>query len=198
MVTQSSDCLVLQGRLDLEYRAQMQIQTKGGRLLREVDALEVRDATEATLLIAAATSFKNARDLTADPARRCETVLAKAAGKSYRQLRASHVADHQQLFRRVDLDLGSTDAARNPTDERLKAVRSGANDPQLAALYFQFGRYLLIGSSRPGSLPANLQGKWCQHYNAPWNSDYHFNINLQMNYWPAEVLQPGRVPPAAL
>ena len=74
-----------------------------------------------------------------------------------------------------------------PTDERLKAYKKGASDPQFEAIYFQFGRYLLIGSSRAGHLPANLQGKWCQNYKAPWNSDYHFNINFQMNYWPAQT-----------
>ncbi len=96
------------------------------------------------------------------------------------------MADYQRLFRRVDLDLGRSDAADWPTDERLKAVQGGADDPQLAALYFQFGRYLLISSSRPGSLPANLQGIWAEGVKTPWNGDYHVNINLQMNYWPVE------------
>ena len=86
----------------------------------------------------------------------------------------------------MDLDLGRTDAADWPTDERLKQVQSGKDDPQLAALYFQFGRYLLISSSRPGSLPANLQGLWAEGVKTPWNGDYHVNINLQMNYWPVE------------
>jgi alpha-L-fucosidase 2 len=96
------------------------------------------------------------------------------------------VANHQKLFRRVSLDLGhNTDTP--PTDERLKAVREGAADPDLIVLYLQFGRYLLISSSRPGNLPANLQGIWADGLQAPWNADYHSNINLQMNYWPAEV-----------
>jgi len=90
------------------------------------------------------------------------------------------------LFGRVTLNLGETNEMYRPTDERLQTFAE-ANDPQLAALYFQFGRYLLMDSSRPGSLPANLQGKWNEYFNAPWNSDYHFNINLQMNYWLAEV-----------
>jgi alpha-L-fucosidase 2 len=101
-------------------------------------------------------------------------------------LRAAHVANYQPFFDRVRLDVGTTDAVKRPTDERLKAIKSGAHDPQFETLYFQYGRYLLISSSRPGTLPANLQGKWCQHHKAPWNSDYHTNINLQMNYWPAQ------------
>jgi alpha-L-fucosidase 2 len=87
----------------------------------------------------------------------------------------------------VALSLGATNAANRPTDERLAAMKAGADDPQLCALYFQFGRYLLICSSRPGCMPANLQGIWNNHIKAPWNSDYHININVQMNYWPAEV-----------
>ena len=101
--------------------------------------------------------------------------------------RAAHIADHQSLFRRVTLDLGGPDRSSIPTDERLEAVRKGADDPQLAALYFQFGRYLLIASSRPGSPPANLQGIWNEKMEPPWECDYHSNINLQMNYWPAEL-----------
>jgi alpha-L-fucosidase 2 len=99
----------------------------------------------------------------------------------------AHVAEHQHYFGRVQLRLGSSPASTLATDQRLTALRNGATDPQLAALYFQFGRYLLMGSSRPGCLPANLQGLWNEHLQAPWNSDYHFNINVQMNYWPAEV-----------
>ena len=83
----------------------------------------------------------------------------------------------------MKLDLGTSRAVKNPTDQRLRAVKRGEHDPQLETLYFQFGRYLLISSSRPGQLPANLQGKWAQQYKAAWNSDYHFNINFQMNYW---------------
>ncbi|MGC8991923.1 MAG: glycosyl hydrolase family 95 catalytic domain-containing protein, partial [Verrucomicrobiia bacterium] len=109
------------------------------------------------------------------------------ARKPYGALLSAHVADYKSLFDRVSLDLGATDVADRPTDERLAAVKNGAFDPDLVATYFQFGRYLLISSSRPGDLPANLQGIWAQGMNPPWNSDYHLNINLQMNYWPAEV-----------
>lgn len=102
-------------------------------------------------------------------------------------LRARHVAEHRSWFDRVQLDLGGHEQRALPTDQRLSLVKSGKSDPDLLATYFQFGRYLLIGSSRPGTMPANLQGLWNEHINAPWNADYHTNINLQMNYWPAEV-----------
>ncbi|MHC4119715.1 MAG: glycosyl hydrolase family 95 catalytic domain-containing protein [Planctomycetota bacterium] len=103
-------------------------------------------------------------------------------------MRRAHVTEHRRLFRRVELDLGATQAADMPTDERLAAIKKGIKDPSLCSLYFQFGRYLLISSSRPGCMPANLQGLWNHHIKAPsWNCDYHININVQMNYWPAEV-----------
>ena len=179
--------LAMRGQLGLKYEAQLQADVSGGRVSAKDGELKVENANEVTLLLVGATSYKNASDISADATARCEAALQAAAKKSYDALLSAHTADHQRLFRRVKLDLGKTEAVNLPTDERLKAVREGATDPQLVTLYFQFGRYLLMGSSRPGTLPANLQGKWCQHYNAPWNSDYHFNINLQMNYWPAEV-----------
>jgi alpha-L-fucosidase 2 len=102
-------------------------------------------------------------------------------------LRTAHIADHQALFNRVELDLGRSEAAALPTDERLDRFRKGAADPGLAALYFQFGRYVLMGSSRPGSMASNLQGIWNDKMAPPWDSKYTININTQMNYWPAEV-----------
>jgi alpha-L-fucosidase 2 len=109
----------------------------------------------------------------------------RVGSEPYSRLRQAAIVSHQRLFRRVLLDLGA--APQMATAERLEAVRQGGSDPALIALYFQYGRYLLISSSRPGGLPANLQGLWNDHIRAPWNSDYHININLQMNYWPAEV-----------
>ena len=107
-----------------------------------------------------------------------------------RTLRSDHVREHQRLFRRVSLDLGTTQAAHHPTDERV-ANSQEPDDPQLATLYFQFGRYLLISSSRPGSQPANLQGLWNESITPPWGSKYTININSEMNYWPAEVAALG-------
>ena len=183
----SPNRLAMRGQLGLRYEAQLQANVSGGRVSADDGVLRVENANEVVLLLVAATSYNGPADISADATARCESALNSAAKKSYGDLLAAHVADHQRLFRRVKLELGGIEAAKKPTDERLQAVRDGGNDPQLVVLYFQFGRYLLMGSSRPGSLPANLQGKWCEHYNAPWNSDYHFNINIQMNYWPAEV-----------
>ena len=114
---------------------------------------------------------------------------AAAAERPYEVLKAEHAADHRALFRRVCLDLGSAgpEAERIPTDARLARIRRGKADPSLAALFFQYRRYLLIASSRPGDMPANLQGLWAWQMAPPWNADYHLNINLQMNYWPAET-----------
>lgn len=182
--------IVLRGKLNLNYEAQLLPVVAGGSVSSKDGNLKVENADEVTLLLNGATSYVNAQDLTGDATARCATPLKAAAAKSYAQLRKDHVVDHQSLFNRVELELGATKAAALPTDERIKNLKKADAkdlDPQLAALYFQFGRYLMISSSRPGYLPANLQGKWCQHYKAPWNSDYHLNINFQMNYWPAQT-----------
>jgi alpha-L-fucosidase 2 len=142
--------------------------------------------TATTLLIAAGTNFKRYDDLTGSPEARALAALERAAGKSYEQLRADHVAEHQRLFRRVALNLPATAASARPTDERLRNY-APEKDPQLMALMFQYGRYLLIGSSRPGGQPANLQGIWNEDMNPAWEGKFTANINLQMNYWPAEV-----------
>ena len=163
-------------------------QTKNGQNSDQISGqISVRDADAVTLFISGATSYINQKDASADPHARCETDLSGIETKSYTSIRQDHITDHQSLFRRVDLNLGDSDAANLPTDERLAAVKEGASDPGLVALYFQYGRYLLMGSSRPGCFPANLQGVWNEHMNAPWNSDYHTNINIQMNYWVPEI-----------
>ena len=179
--------LVLRGKLGVSYETQLRPMVSGGSVTATDGKLKVSGANEVTLLIVGATSYNSATDISGDATARCEKYLAAVDGKTYEAIRAAHVASHQKLFNRVQLDLGTSDAVSLPTDERLKLVKRGAFDPQFESLYFQFGRYLLISSSRPNYLPANLQGKWAQHYKAPWNSDYHFNINFQMNYWPAEV-----------
>jgi alpha-L-fucosidase 2 len=138
------------------------------------------------LLVSAATSYVNYKDTSADPEARAKACMAKAGDKPYERLLADHVADYQKLFRRVTLNVGATDARDRPTDQRLKTFADGA-DPQLAELYFQFGRYLMISSSRPGGQPANLQGLWCESLTPPWDSKYTININTEMNYWPVEV-----------
>jgi alpha-L-fucosidase 2 len=138
-----------------------------------------------TIILAAATNFVNYKDVSADPVKRAEDTLAALKDKSYEALRDEHIKDHQALFRRVSLDLGSTAAARLPTDERIAKFAAG-DDPALVALVFQYGRYLMIGASRPGGQPANLQGLWNDSNKPAWDSKYTDNINTEMNYWPVE------------
>jgi alpha-L-fucosidase 2 len=161
-----------------------------GHLSASADRLRVRGADEAVLIIAAATSFRRYDDIGADPDALASGQIATAAHKPFARLLADHVAEHHRLFRRVSIDLGNSDAASLPTDER---VRQSAqlDDPALAALYYQYGRYLLICSSRPGSQPANLQGIWNDRTDPPWESKWTININTQMNYWPAESVNLG-------
>ncbi|WP_442483903.1 glycosyl hydrolase family 95 catalytic domain-containing protein [Aeoliella sp. SH292] len=156
-------------------------------------SLRIDGATTATLILAAETDYN--REDTSKPQfkNEVETTLASARGKKYETLRGDHIAAHRELFRRSHLELGASDNAKLPTNERLDRVKQGEFDPALEALYYQYGRYLLISSSRPGNLPANLQGIWNDMLEAPWNSDYHLNINLQMNYWPADVTGLGEL-----
>jgi alpha-L-fucosidase 2 len=170
----------------LRFESRLQARTDGGTAAFKNGNLQVSRANSVTLILAAATSFKNFRDVSGDPARSCTKVLREVKGKDWTALRAAHVQDHQQLFRRVSLTLGDGKKASTPTDERLKQARQ-ADDPGLAALVFQFGRYLMIASSRPGGQPANLQGLWNESLKPPWDSKYTCNINTEMNYWPAEV-----------
>ena len=183
------DQLALYGRVEadgLEFEARMRIVPAGGKIIVTPDAIVVTNADAAVLILAAATSFENFQDITADPAARCQAAMKATADKDFDTLLRAHLADHQELFRRVSLDLGRTDSANLPTDERLKNAARNP-DPQLAALYFQFGRYLLIASSRPGGQPANLQGIWNESLRPPWDSKWTVNINTEMNYWPAET-----------
>jgi alpha-L-fucosidase 2 len=166
----------------LRFEARVRMLPTGGTREATGDALVVRGADAVTLLIAAATSYRTYEDVSADPAARVAAALDPASSTSVDALRARHVRDYQQLFNRVTLDLGAS--KRVPTDERVRAFGDG-DDAGLAALYFQYGRYLLIASSRPGSLPANLQGLWNESTSPPWGSKYTININTEMNYWPA-------------
>jgi len=170
----------------VKFEARLKVVATGGKVTFSDHAITVENADAATLVLAAATSFKNYTDITADPAARCEATLASIAQKDFAALRQAHIADHQALFRRVSLDLGKTDAAKLPTDQRLHNF-AGGGDPDLAALAFQYGRYLLIASSRAGGQPANLQGIWNDSLHPAWDSKWTVNINTEMNYWPAEV-----------
>jgi alpha-L-fucosidase 2 len=183
------DLLILRGRVEedgVAFDARLRVVNDGGQLLLTDTNALVANANSATIILAAATSFKSYQDIAADAAARCETALKAIVDKSFDTLLKAHVAEHQNLFRRVQLDLGKTDSANLPTDERLKRVAKEP-DPNRAALYFNFARYLLIASSRPGSQPANLQGLWNDQLKPPWDSKWTVNINTEMNYWPAEV-----------
>jgi alpha-L-fucosidase 2 len=170
----------------IRFEARLRVAAEGGRREARNGRIAVTGADAATLILSGATNFKNFRDVSGDPRARNDAVLAAVGNASYAALRAAHTADHQRLFRRVALDLGTTTAARRPTDERIRAF-AAAGDPQLVTLLAQFGRYLLIASSRPGGQPANLQGLWNDSNKPPWDSKYTVNINTEMNYWPAEV-----------
>ena len=157
------------------------------------DALELKQTESVTLYLSAATDFNRQ-----DPSEKLADGWQQQAlddldalnGKSLNQIKKAAIADHQTYFKRVESDFGKTadEVRKLPTRLRLDRIKGGAHDdPELIATYFQYGRYLLIASSRPGCLPANLQGLWNPYSNAPWGSDYHLNINIQMNYWPAET-----------
>ena len=188
------DRLVFSGSLNNgeRYEAQTLVIVDGGTVHAEDGKITFQKCDGLTLYLAAGTDYvmDPARRWRADdPHARVSAQIAAASGKTFDSLRAAHERDYRALFDRVNLDLGRSPQERHtlPTDQRLKAYAEKGIDPELAALYFQFGRYLLISSSRPGSLPANLQGLWNDSNTPPWNSDYHSNINIQMNYWPAEV-----------
>ncbi len=166
----------------VHYEAQIKATTKNGTIKMQGDSLIIENADEAVLYLVAATNYWGK-----EPHKECTDVLTNALKKDYNQLKKDHIAEHQRLFNRVELDLGHSRKEKLPTDKRLDALKKGKDDPSLLSLYFQYGRYLLIGSSRPGNLPANLQGIWADGLIPPWSADYHININIQMNYWPAEV-----------
>jgi alpha-L-fucosidase 2 len=175
----------------MKFAGRLLARVDRGEVAAEAGHLHIRGAGEVLLLFTAATDYNLEKmnfDRAIDPARTCDDILAKLADQTWASLLETHLAEHRPMFHRVSLQLGAPDPAMEklPTDERLDAVRKGADDRGLMALHFQFGRYLLMGSSRrPARLPANLQGIWNDRMEAPWQSDFHLNINLQMNYWPA-------------
>ena len=170
----------------LRFVARARVQAEGGRIAATDERLMVRGADAVTILVAIATSYRHYDDTSADPDALTSAHLAAASARPYARIAADATAEHRKLFRRVSFDIGSSEAAALPTDERVRAD-AAAQDPALAALYFQFGRYLLISCSRPGGQPATLQGLWNDKLNPPWGSKYTININTEMNYWPAEV-----------
>ncbi len=183
-----SNKIVMQGRLSggrrMRFDCRAVVLSKGGSIKAEDNGLRVQGADEVLIILAANTDFEGK-----DPGRLSEAQLNNALKRSYDDLKKRHIADYQKLFRRVTLELGPAAAGADqvPADQRLEALRRGEKDPQFMAMYFQYGRYLMISSSRSGCLPSNLQGLWSDYYHPPWNCDYHLNLNLQMNYWPTET-----------
>jgi alpha-L-fucosidase 2 len=195
-VTSADNELLMTGQLDngtdgkgLKYAARVRVLQHGGQVSVRGNNLVVANADDAEILVTAATDYRGfSGRQTADPVAASLKDMIHAARKSYQALREAHIADYQKYFDRVSLELQPSDSvdATMPTPERIKIASAGPGDPGLAALYFNFGRYLLISSSRPGGLPANLQGIWAEGIHTPWNGDWHLDINVEMNYWPAE------------
>ena len=171
------------------FASMLQAKTEGGDIKADGEKLVITNASTLAILLTAATGFRGFQSNPDTPVNEISARAAKqldtAVTKSFNDLRKRHIEDHQKLFRRVSLNLGSQNTSQ-PTDQRLKNFAANP-DPSLVALYFQFGRYLLMGSSRPGSQPANLQGIWNYQITPPWSSNWTSNINVQMNYWPAET-----------
>ncbi|HSH19893.1 MAG TPA: glycoside hydrolase family 95 protein [Draconibacterium sp.] len=179
----SADYLGIEGKL--RYKAQLKALPEGGTIKEEDDYLIIDKANAVTFCIVAATNFVNYKDVSADQNARVENYLKQIEGKSYDEMLAASVSDYQKYFKRVTLELPKTEKSYLPTDKRMAGVNENL-DPSLASLSYNFGRYILIGSSRPGTQPANLQGIWNNDMNPSWDSKYTTNINTEMNYWPAE------------
>ncbi len=169
----------------VKFKGIARFKLEGGTLSSNDTALIIKNSNAVTIYISIATNFNNYYDVSGNENERATSYLKKAYSKPFATILKAHITAYQKYFNRVKLDLGTTDAARLPTDQRLKNFAT-AIDPQFATLYFQLGRYLLISSSQPGGQPATLQGIWNNKMYPPWDSKYTININTEMNYWPAE------------
>ncbi len=179
----SADYMGIEGKL--KYEARIKAVPEGGTVKTDGVDLIIDNANAVTLYFAAATNFVNYKDVSADQHQRVDNYLKGIENKNYAAIHEAAIADHQKFFNRVSLNLQNTDNSFLPTPERVVKIQS-APDPSMAALSYQFGRYLMIGSSRPGTQPANLQGIWNDNMNPSWDSKYTTNINTEMNYWPVE------------
>jgi alpha-L-fucosidase 2 len=180
----TGDCDSIKGVV--KFQTQVKIVNDGGSVSADEKSITVNNSNVATLYISIASSFINYKDISGNAVEKANAFLKKALKKNYQQVVKDHISDFQKYFNRVSLNLGETEAAKNPTNVRIEQFTKG-NDPQLVVLAFQFGRYLLISSSRPGGQPANLQGIWNDQLMPPWDSKYTININTEMNYWPSEI-----------
>lgn len=171
----------------LKGESYLQVRTKAGRIKIIDNTISVTNADEATVYVTAATSYKNYKDVSANPVAICTATLKGIQNKTYVQIKAAHIKEYQQYFNTLSINLGTSENEKLPTDQRIEKF-SSSDDASFVALYLQYGRYLLISSSRPGTRPANLQGIWNDLLTPPWGSKYTTNINAEMNYWPAELL----------
>ncbi len=201
---ESNNTLVLDGQIidkdeplmgpggsHMKFSSVLKVFNTGGTLTNDHNKIIVDGASEITIFLTAATDYNVNKlnfDRSINPSLKCKKIIENAEKKTFAEIKRDHISDHNRIFNRVELNLGSHSLQYLPTDQRLKRMQNGTKDDDLMVLYFQYGRYLLMNSSRyPGVLPANLQGIWNEHYEAPWNSDFHTNINLQMNYWLANA-----------
>jgi alpha-L-fucosidase 2 len=174
--------------IGVKMETRLRIVPDGGTVISGGDSIRVSKANSVSVFLTAATDYSGN-----DPSIVSTLQLDNVSKRLYSDIRKDHIADYQSLFKRVSLDLGSGDGNYFTTDARITAMQNGYTDTDLIELYYQFGRYLLISSSRPGDLPANLQGIWADGLKPPWSADYHININIQMNYWPSEITNLGEL-----
>jgi alpha-L-fucosidase 2 len=177
----------------MQYAARLKAIASGGTVVLSDSLITLTGTNEVTLLLTASTNYRLDYPLYigSDPKLTTAEQLKKIGSKSYKTLLKNHIDDYSAIFGKVSLNLSGNETDTIPTDRRLKNQTKNPDDFHLQEVYFQYGRYLLISSSREGSLPANLQGIWSNNIQTPWNGDYHTNINLQMNYWPADVANMG-------
>jgi alpha-L-fucosidase 2 len=174
--------------IGVKMETRLKLISEGGKVVFGGDSLRVEKANSVTILLTAATDYFGK-----DPSVISASQIEAVSKRSYNEIKKDHISDYQSYFKRVSIDLGSSDGSYFTTDARISAMQNGYTDTDLIELYYQFGRYLLISSSRPGDLPANLQGIWADGLSVPWSADYHININIQMNYWPSEITNLGEL-----
>jgi alpha-L-fucosidase 2 len=175
-------------RIGVKMETRVRLINEGGTFVSGGDSIRIEKANAVTIFLTAATDYFGK-----DPAEVSSSQMEAVVKRQYSDIKRDHISDYQSLFNRVTLDLGSSDGNYFTTDARIAAMQNGYTDTDLIELYYQFGRYLLISSSRPGDLPANLQGIWADGLRPPWSADYHININIQMNYWPSEITNLGEL-----
>lgn len=174
--------------IGVKMEAKLKLIAEGGKIISGGDSIRIEKANSVIIFLTAATDYSGK-----DPSQLSASQMEAVSKRAYSEIKKDHISDYQSFFNRVSIDLGSSDGNWFTTDSRITAMQNGYIDTDLIELYYQFGRYLLISSSRPGDLPANLQGIWADGLRVPWSADYHININIQMNYWPSEITNLGEL-----